>query len=94
MLVTITRSWLVAMRCTRNAREANPRRWARQTRNWTQVAAVTLNPERESVVNAALQSKSNRQTPHRTSGNYLDTRRDGQGTQRILGPSGGQGAFQ
>jgi len=38
------------------AREANPRRWARHTRNWTPVAAVTLNPERESVVNAVLQS--------------------------------------
>jgi len=39
------------------AREANPRRWARHTRNWTPVTAVTLNPERESVVNAALQSE-------------------------------------
>ena len=32
------------------AREANPRRWTRHTRNWTPVATVTLNPERESVV--------------------------------------------
>lgn len=39
------------------AREANPRRWARHTRNWTPVAAVTLNPERESIVNAVLQSE-------------------------------------
>jgi putative transposase len=37
-----------------SARERNPRRWSRQTRNWTPVAAVTLNPERESVVNAVL----------------------------------------
>lgn len=37
------------------AREATPRRWARHTRNWTPVATVTLNPERESVVTAALQ---------------------------------------
>lgn len=38
------------------ARQAHPRRWTRHTRNWTPVAAVTLNPERESVVNAVLQS--------------------------------------
>jgi len=37
-----------------NARAANPRRWARHTRNWQPIAAVTLNPERESVVNAAI----------------------------------------
>ena len=28
------------------AREENPRRWARHTRNWTRVDVVTLNPER------------------------------------------------
>ena len=39
------------------AREANPRRWTRHTRNWTPVTVVTLNPERESVVNAALRSE-------------------------------------
>jgi hypothetical protein len=33
---------------------ANPRRWARHTRNWNPVAVVTLNPEKESVVGAAL----------------------------------------
>jgi putative transposase len=32
------------------ARERNPARWSRHTRNWTPVGAVTLNPERESVV--------------------------------------------
>jgi putative transposase len=36
------------------ARESNPRRWARQTRNWTPVAAVTLNPERNTVIRATL----------------------------------------
>ena len=36
------------------AREANPRRWARHTRNWNPITAVTLNPEKESVVDAAL----------------------------------------
>jgi putative transposase len=37
-----------------NARAAHPRRWARHTRNWQPIAVVTLNPEKESVVNAAL----------------------------------------
>jgi putative transposase len=37
-----------------NARATNPRRWARHTRNWQPIAAVTLNPEKESVVNAAV----------------------------------------
>lgn len=36
------------------ARAANPRRWTGHTRNWQPVAAVTLNPERESIVNAAI----------------------------------------
>jgi transposase InsO family protein len=35
------------------ARQSNPQRWSRQTRNWTPVAAVTLNPERDTVVQAA-----------------------------------------
>jgi len=32
------------------ARACNPARWSRHTRNWTPVGAVTLNPERDSVV--------------------------------------------
>ncbi len=32
------------------ARELNPARWSGQTRNWTPIGAVTLNPERDSVV--------------------------------------------
>ena len=32
------------------ARERNPARWSRKTRNWTPIGAVTLNPERDSVV--------------------------------------------
>ena len=35
------------------ARQSNPQRWSRQTRNWTPVTAVTLNPERDTVVHAA-----------------------------------------
>ena len=37
----------------RDARERNPRRWSAQTRNWTPVGVVTLNPERDAVVRAA-----------------------------------------
>ena len=40
------------------ARERNPRRWNGQTRKWTPIAAVTLNPERDAVVQAALGSVS------------------------------------
>ena len=32
------------------ARERNPRRWSGQTRNWTPISVVTLNPERASFV--------------------------------------------
>ena len=32
------------------AREFNPARWSGATRNWSPVGAVTLNPERDSVV--------------------------------------------
>jgi len=39
------------------AREANPRRWARHTRNWQPIDVVTLNPERNSVVNATVTEK-------------------------------------
>ena len=34
------------------ARERNPRRWARQTRNWSPIEFVTLNPEREPAAKA------------------------------------------
>jgi len=40
-----------------DARAANPRRWARHTRNWQPIGAVTLNPERESVVTAILEEQ-------------------------------------
>jgi len=35
------------------ARERNPARWSGCTRDWTPIGAVTLNPERESVVTMA-----------------------------------------
>ena len=34
------------------ARERNPTRWSRATRNWAPIGPVALNPERESVVAA------------------------------------------
>jgi putative transposase len=34
------------------ARERNPARWARATRNWSPAGPVTLNPERDSIVGA------------------------------------------
>src|SRR4051812_32697025 len=37
-----------------NARKANPRRWARHTRNWDPIVAVTLNPEKESIVDIEI----------------------------------------
>ncbi len=39
------------------ARERNPARWSGDTRNWMPIGAVTLNPERDSVVNAHLRSQ-------------------------------------
>jgi putative transposase len=36
-----------------DARTRNPQRWSGQTRNWTPVGVVTLNPERNTVVQAA-----------------------------------------
>jgi hypothetical protein len=38
----------------RQARERNPTRWRGKTRNWEPIGAVTLNPERDAVVNAHL----------------------------------------
>jgi putative transposase len=32
------------------ARERNPRRWSGNTRNWTPIGAVALNPERDAVI--------------------------------------------
>jgi len=43
------------------ARERNPSRWARHTRNWSPIKAVALNPEREVVVNMAVQLAKDKQ---------------------------------
>ena len=36
------------------ARKRNPARWSGNTRNWTPIGAVTLNPERDSVIKTHL----------------------------------------
>jgi putative transposase len=49
-----------------DARERNPRRWSQQTRNWTPVTVVTLNPERDTLVRTAtsqIQLSSSIDTP-------------------------------
>jgi putative transposase len=39
------------------ARDRNPARWSRDTRDWTPIGAVTLNPERDSVVTMATHNE-------------------------------------
>ena len=43
------------------ARERNPARWSGETRNWSPVGAVTLNPERDSVVKTLSEHIDNQQ---------------------------------
>jgi len=38
------------------ARERNPSRWSRHTRNWEPIGAVALNPERDEVIRMAVQT--------------------------------------
>jgi putative transposase len=38
------------------ARERNPRRWSGATRNWSPIDVVTLNPERDDVVQTGISS--------------------------------------
>ncbi len=40
----------------KQARQRHPTRWRRHTRNWQPIRAVTLNPERDAVVKAAVWS--------------------------------------
>ena len=44
------------------ARERNPRRWSGQTRDWSSVAQVTLNPERDEIIAAHSGSHNKDQT--------------------------------
>lgn len=43
------------------ARERNPRRWSRHTRDWSRIDVVTLNPEREPAVIAAAHALDKQQ---------------------------------
>ena len=43
------------------ARQLNPARWSGNTRDWSHVGVVTLNPERDSVVNMAAAVQDTRQ---------------------------------
>ncbi|MFO0433222.1 MAG: integrase core domain-containing protein, partial [bacterium] len=38
------------------ARQCNPRRWSGNTRDWSHIGAVSLNPERDSVANTTAAS--------------------------------------
>ena len=38
------------------ARQHHPKRWSRDTRNWSPIGPVTLNPERDEVVTATTDS--------------------------------------
>jgi putative transposase len=42
------------------AKKSTPSRWSGNTRDWTPVGAVTLNPERESVVSTAVLKAENK----------------------------------
>jgi transposase InsO family protein len=39
------------------ARQRNPARWSRNTRDWSHIGAVTLNPEHDAVVNLAARAQ-------------------------------------
>jgi len=43
------------------ARESNPRRWSRHTRNWQRIEIVTLNPERDPAAQAGCLPNGDKQ---------------------------------
>ena len=43
------------------ARQRNPARWSRRTRDWSYIGVVTLNPERDIVVNIAADAQHTQQ---------------------------------
>ena len=45
---------LARHRLYQTARSRMPSRWSGHTRNWQPITTVTLNPERDSVVQAAI----------------------------------------
>ena len=52
-VVPLFKLTLLDLHPRKEARERNPRRWSGWTRNWTPVTAVTLNPERDMLIQAA-----------------------------------------
>jgi hypothetical protein len=60
----------------KTAKEHHPARWARHTRDWSPVGAVTLNPERDSPSFRSTFRKSLfSRWLHKLGDNYLDARR-------------------
>jgi hypothetical protein len=43
------------------AKLRNPARWSGNTRDWSQIGAVTINPDRDSVVNMAAAAQDTQQ---------------------------------
>lgn len=43
------------------ARQSNPARWSRNTRDWSHIGVVTLNPERDAIVNLAAGAQHTQQ---------------------------------
>ena len=43
------------------ARQRNPARWSGNTRDWSYIGVVTLNPERDSVINIAVSAQHTQQ---------------------------------
>ena len=58
------------------AREQNPARWSGNTRNWTPIGTVTLNPERDSVIKTPRRSCIFNRWPHDRGDKYLDACRN------------------
>ena len=43
------------------ARQRNPARWSGSTRDWSRIGAVTLNPERDMIVNLVVNTQHTQQ---------------------------------
>jgi hypothetical protein len=65
------------------ARERNPARWSRETRNWTPIGDVTLNPERDSL-RWPRPSKIYSRWLHDRGDNYVDAHRISDGFSAVM----------
>ena len=59
-----------------SARALNPARWSGATRNWSPIGTVTLNPERDSIVQTHSRASEYSRWLHERGDNYLDARRE------------------